>query len=376
MIRTRGLVKRYGSFTAVDGIDLNIPRGQIYGFLGPNGAGKTSTIMMLLGVSRPTAGEIRLFGELSGPRRLDLRRRIGVVPEKHPVGVWSWMTAGDYLSLFADLFSVPRARERIDSLLEKVDLARFKSKRIREFSHGMTQKLSIIRALLHDPDILFLDEPIAGLDPIGIKQVRDLVLSENRDGRTIFISSHQLSEMEKICDRVAIIFSGKLLVEATMHDLLTRVTVERKIHVELDTVHPDLPARIEELPFVNGCTVEGNVIIVRVAKEGDFREGPFRSNLRSRERAARHLGESIITGGGLHHHHQGEHPGVRRKGPPMRERLHAAIIIARWEAFETLLAPGLLHHFERGPADCLFPGGRFHALDRLIGVRRAPQSVV
>jgi ABC-type multidrug transport system ATPase subunit len=271
MIRTTALVKRYGSFTAVDGIDLNIPRGQIYGFLGPNGAGKTSTIMMLLGVSRPTAGEIRLFGELSSPRRLDLRRRIGVVPEKHPVGVWSWMSAGEYLSLFADLFSVPRAGARIDSLLEKVDLAKVKSKRIREFSHGMMQKLSIIRALLHDPDILFLDEPIAGLDPIGIKQVRDLVVSENRDGRTIFISSHQLSEMEKICDRVAIIFGGKLLVEATMRDLLARVSGERQIHVELDGVPADLPSRIGELPFVRGCVVQGSTIIVKVVREGDFR---------------------------------------------------------------------------------------------------------
>jgi ABC-type multidrug transport system ATPase subunit len=271
MIRTKGLVKRYGAFTAVNGIDLNIPRGQIYGFLGPNGAGKTSTIMMLLGVSRPTSGEIRLFGELSSPRRMDLRRRIGVVPEKHPVGVWSWMTAGEYLSLFADMFSVPRAEERIDALLQKVDLARFKNKRIREFSHGMTQKLSFIRALLHDPDILFLDEPIAGLDPIGIKQVRDLVVSENRDGRTIFISSHQLSEMEKICDRVAIIYRGKLLVEAAMNDLLSRVITEREIRIELDSVPPDLPSRIAQLPFVHGCTVQEHTLIVKVAKEGDFR---------------------------------------------------------------------------------------------------------
>jgi len=211
MIRTEGLVKRFGSFAAVDGIDLNIPKGEIYGFLGPNGAGKTSTILMLLGVTRPTAGDIWLFGEKYSPRRLELRKRIGVVPEKHPRGVWPWMTAGEYLSFFADLFEVPRAAERIDALLVKVELARFRSRRIRDFSRGMLQKLSIIRALLHDPDILFLDEPISGLDPIGIKQVRDLILSENREGRTVFISSHQLSEMEKICHRVAIIFRGRLV---------------------------------------------------------------------------------------------------------------------------------------------------------------------
>lgn len=271
MIRTRGLVKRYGAFTAVDGVDLAIPRGEIYGFLGPNGAGKTSTIMMLLGVSRPTAGEIWLFGERATPRRLDLRRRIGVVPEKHPRGVWPWMTAREYLGLFADLFEVPSARARIDLLLEKVDLARFGSKRIREFSRGMLQKLSIIRALLHDPDILFLDEPISGLDPLGIKQVRDLIVSENREGRTIFISSHQLSEMERICHRVAMLFRGKLMVEDTMGNLLARMTVDREIHVELEAVPADLPARLRELPFVRDAVAQAGTLVVKLSRQGDFR---------------------------------------------------------------------------------------------------------
>jgi ABC-2 type transport system ATP-binding protein len=271
MIRTKGLVKRYGSFTAVDGIDLGIPRGEIYGFLGPNGAGKTTTIMMLLGIIRPSEGEIWLFGERSTPQRLDLRRRIGVVPEKHPRGVWPWMTAREYLRLFADLFEVPAAEARIDSLLEKVDLARFRSRRIREFSRGMLQKLSIVRALLHDPDILFLDEPISGLDPLGIKQVRDLILSENREGRTIFISSHQLSEMEKICHRVAMLFRGKLMVEDTMASLLARVTVDREIHVELGAIPEGLPAKLRELPFVKETAVQGETLVVRLSKQGDFR---------------------------------------------------------------------------------------------------------
>jgi ABC-type multidrug transport system ATPase subunit len=185
MIHTTGLTKRYGTFTAVNGITLHIPRGHVYGFLGPNGAGKTSTIMMLLGQSRPTAGTIRLFGEPFSPRCLDLRARIGVVAEKHPVGVWPWMTAREYLSLFADLFQVRGAHARIDALLKKVDLERFRSRRIREFSRGMMQKLSIIRALLHDPDLLLLDEPISGLDPVGIKQVRDLLsrVGESREIR-------------------------------------------------------------------------------------------------------------------------------------------------------------------------------------------------
>ncbi len=228
--------------------------------------------MMLLGISRPTAGEIRLFGEVYTPERLDLRRRIGVVPEKHPRGVWAWMTAREYLSLFADLFEVPRAAERIDSLLSKVDLERFRNKRVKEFSRGMLQKLSIIRALLPDPDILFLDEPISGLDPIGIKQVRDLIVSENREGRTIFISSHQLSEMEKICHRVAIIFRGKLMVEDTMANLLSRMTPDREIHVELESIPDATVSRLRDLPFVRDVSALETTLIVRLSKEGDFRK--------------------------------------------------------------------------------------------------------
>ena len=272
MIQTRKLVKSYGDFTAVREVDLNIGAGEIYGFLGPNGAGKTSTIMMLLGVTRPTSGEIFLFGERATPGRLDLRTRIGVVPEKHPRGVWPWMTAEDYLSFFAELFRIPAARERIRTLLEKVDLARVARKRVREFSRGMLQKLSITRALLPDPDLLLLDEPISGLDPIGIKQVRDLIVSENREGRTIFISSHQLSEMERLCHRVGIISHGRLVAEDPMPALLARITKDREIHVELESVPRGLAERLASLPFVHGCGVDGNTLAVKVPKEGDFRK--------------------------------------------------------------------------------------------------------
>jgi len=228
--------------------------------------------MMLLGIVRPTAGNIRLFGEEFSPGRLDLRKRIGMVPEKHPRGIWQWMTAREYLELFADLFEVPHAAARIDALMEKVDLTRFGSRRIREFSRGMLQKLSIIRALLHDPDILFLDEPISGLDPIGIKQVRDLILSENREGRTIFISSHQLSEMEKICHRVAVLFRGRLMVEDTMTGVLSRMTADREIHVELERVPDGLAESLRELPFVRDATARGETLVVKLAKQGDFRK--------------------------------------------------------------------------------------------------------
>jgi ABC-2 type transport system ATP-binding protein len=273
VIRARGLVKRYGRFTAVDGIDLAVNAGEIYGFLGPNGAGKTSTIMMLLGITPPTSGEIRLFGEPFTERRLDLRARIGVVPEKHPRGVWHRMTVLDYLGLFADLFNVPNARRRIAGLLERVDLDAARGKRIRDLSHGMLQKLSITRALLHDPDILFLDEPISGLDPLGIRQVRNLLAEENRGGRTIFISSHQLSEMERLCHRVGIVSRGTLLAENTMDGLLGRVSAGRQIHVELESVPDGLVSAIEELPFVSRVQAAAATLVITVPAQGDYRKG-------------------------------------------------------------------------------------------------------
>jgi ABC-type multidrug transport system ATPase subunit len=272
MIQTKDLTKQYGKFTAVNGVNLNIPAGQIYGFLGPNGAGKTSTIMMLLGVIKPTRGEVRLFGERYSPGRLDLRRRIGVVPEKHPAGVWTWMTAGEYLRMFADLFDVKDSAERIDHLLERVGLAPVKNKRFSQFSRGMLQKLSIVRALLPDPDILFLDEPISGLDPFGVKQIRDLILEENREGRTIFISSHILSEMEKICHRVAIIFRGRLLAEDEMRSMLTTLAKDREIHVDLEALPEGLPEKLRAaLPFVMETSRKDKTLVVKVPKTGDYR---------------------------------------------------------------------------------------------------------
>jgi ABC-2 type transport system ATP-binding protein len=273
MIRTIDLTKKYGSFTAVDAVTLSISRGEIYGLIGPNGAGKTTTMMMLLGITQPTSGDIYLFGERATPERLDLRRRIGVVPERHPRGAWSWMTAGEYLKLFADLFCLEKPEERINRLLEEVGLFPVRGTRIREFSHGMLQKLSFIRALLPDPDLLVLDEPISGLDPLGVKQVRDLILSENRDGRTVIMSSHVLSEMERICNRVAIVSHGRLVAEEKTETLLSRVAHDRELLIELESVPPGLEDRLRTaLPFVLGCTAAGTQVRVRIPKDGDHRK--------------------------------------------------------------------------------------------------------
>ncbi len=272
MIQTKNLSKLYGNFKAVDRVDLNIPAGEIYGFLGPNGAGKTSTIMMILGIIKPSDGEIFLFNEKYTPNRLDLRKRIGVVPEKHPTGMWTWMTGFEYMAMFAEFFGLKNSKERIKHLLSQVDLLEVGNKKIAEFSRGMLQKLSIVRALLHDPDILFLDEPISGLDPIGIKQIRDLILAENREGRTIFISSHLLSEMEKICHRVAIIFRGRLMAEDKMSALLAKLAKDREIHIDLESIPSQLSDQIKTFPFVLDSMEQDNTLIIKVSKEGDYRK--------------------------------------------------------------------------------------------------------
>lgn len=272
MIQTKNLTKTYGSFSVVNNINLNIPPGEIYGFLGPNGAGKTSTIMMLLGIVKPTSGEIYLFDEKYHAGRLDLRKAIGVVPEKHPVGMWKWMTAYEYLKFFGDFFDIHNLEYRIGYLLERVDLADCRNKKIASFSRGMLQKISIIRALLHDPDLLFLDEPISGLDPLGIKKVRDLIIAENREGRTIFVSSHLLSEMEKICHKVAIIFRGKLIAEDNMNSLLKKLTRHREIEVDLEEVTEKMIDAMKKLDFVLDIVKSGRNIIIKVPKDGDFRK--------------------------------------------------------------------------------------------------------
>ena len=175
--------------------------------------------------------------------------------------------------MFAELFRVPEAGRRIAHLLEKVGLSGVRRKRMAEFSHGMMQKLSIIRALLPDPDILFLDEPISGLDPFGVKQTRDLILEENREGRTIFISSHILSEVEKICHRVAIIYRGRLLAEDQMGSLLSR-----PVQGPGDPRGPGRrarrtsPARVRGLAFVLQADAAGNTLVVKVPKSGDYRK--------------------------------------------------------------------------------------------------------
>ena len=270
VLRTEGLTRRFGSVVAVDHLDLHVSPGEIYGFLGPNGAGKTTTIMMVLGLVPPTEGRIWLFGELLGAGRSPaLRRRIGVLSEFHYL--YEEMTAQEYLEFFARLYQVPGARRRIDELLERLELADRRRQLLGGYSKGMKQKLSLARALLHDPELLILDEPVSSLDPYGIRQVRDLLLEENRRGKTLIISSHILSEVERICHRVGIIHRGRLLAEDTMEGLRARLAAEQELEVELERVDEPIVEAVRAVEGVSAVDRRDGKLVIRTRPGVDLR---------------------------------------------------------------------------------------------------------
>lgn len=202
---------------AVRGISFSVNRGEIFGFLGPNGAGKTSTIKTMLGLMQPTQGDILLFGEPTSPR---VRAKIGYLPE-NPY-LYQYLKVEEFLKLCGTLsgLSGKDADTRINSMIEKVGLGHAKDRPIGKFSKGMMQRAGLAQALLHDPEFLILDEPMTGLDPVGRREVRELIEDEKRRGKTILFTSHILSDVEMLCDRVAIIQKGKITAQGTLDDLL------------------------------------------------------------------------------------------------------------------------------------------------------------
>lgn len=269
MIRTENLTKEYDGFKAVDNLNLDVKEGEIYGFLGPNGAGKTTTILMLLGILRPTRGRIYLLEEELTKNFLSLKRRIGVVSEKQYL--YKEMAAGEYLDFFADLYGVKDKKKKIDQLLKSVGLLEVKNRKLGAFSRGMQQKIGFARALLPDPELLLLDEPVSGLDPTGIKQVRNLIEKENKKGRTIFISSHLLSEVEKLCREVAIINEGKLLAEDTMENLRRKLSKTVELEIELSQAKEEITKALSSFDFIQGIKQRENLLTLRVKSDQDYR---------------------------------------------------------------------------------------------------------
>ncbi len=220
VVATRNLVKRYGNFTAVDGLNLQLHEGEIFGLLGPNGAGKTTTILMLMGLTEPTLGSVRVLGFDPVRQPIDVKRVVGYLPEH--VAMYDDLSAHENLMYTADLNGLPysEAQRRVASALDRVGLAKVADKKVGTFSHGMRQRLGIADVLIKKPRLVILDEPTLGLDPEAVNQLLDLIVAMSQEEHlTVLLSSHQLPQVQRICTRVGIFVKGKMIAEGTIHQL-------------------------------------------------------------------------------------------------------------------------------------------------------------
>lgn len=219
MIRTEGLTRKFGSLVAVDDLNIHIKEGDVYGFLGPNGAGKTTTIRMLSTLIKPTSGTACIMGYDIHKEPNNARRAIGIMPERP--GFYDEMSGRKQLRFYGEFYKIPRPKldARIEELMARVGMMRFIDAQIKTYSHGMRKRLAIAQALLHDPKILILDEPSTGLDPKGVQEFRDLIKGLNKEGYTMFLSSHVLPEIQQLCDRVGILRRGRLVAEDSIDNL-------------------------------------------------------------------------------------------------------------------------------------------------------------
>jgi ABC-2 type transport system ATP-binding protein len=226
VVRATGLTKVFKDFwgrpkaRAVDNVDLEIRRGEVFGLLGPNGSGKSTTIKMLLGLLYPTKGHVTVFGQ--SPREVLTKSRIGYLPEESYL--YRFLDPGETLDFFGSLFQIdgPERRRRAEQLIEMVGLNQARTRTVGEFSKGMQRRIGLAQALINDPDLVILDEPTAGLDPLGCREVKDLILALAKRGKTVILSSHLLSDVEDVCDRAVIYYGGRIQAQGTLQELLAR----------------------------------------------------------------------------------------------------------------------------------------------------------
>ncbi len=226
VVRATGLTKVFKDFwgrpkaRAVDNVDFEIRRGEVFGLLGPNGSGKSTTIKLMLGLLYPTRGHITVFGQ--SPRDVATKARIGYLPEESYL--YRFLNPGETLDFFGSLFQIDSAerRRRAEQLIEMVGLNQARTRTVGEFSKGMQRRIGIAQALVNDPDLIILDEPTAGLDPLGCREVKDLILALARRGKTIILSSHLLSDVEDVCDRAVIYYGGRIQAQGPLHQLLAK----------------------------------------------------------------------------------------------------------------------------------------------------------
>lgn len=218
-VETHGLTKEFNGLTAVDHLDMEVHQGEIFGLLGPNGAGKTTTIRMLMDIIKPDSGRIQIFGQPLTPQALD---RIGYLPEER--GLYRKIKTVDCLTYLAVLKGMPRrrARERALALLERVELADFADKKVQALSRGMQQKAQFIATLVHDPDLLILDEPFQALDPLNTELLKEMILELHEQGKTIILSTHMMNQVEALCDRILLIDHGRAVLYGPLKEIKAR----------------------------------------------------------------------------------------------------------------------------------------------------------
>ena len=251
LIHVKNLWVRYGTVTAVRNISFSIPKGAVFGFVGPNGAGKTSTIKVLATLLRPSAGEVLIDGMNVVRRAKEVRRRIGYAPDFF--GVYDDLTVYEYLHFFAAAYRLERARRKplIYDMLELTDLAHKRESQVDSLSRGMKQRLGLARVLLHDPDVLLLDEPASGLDPRARIEIRELLKELKRMGKTILISSHILHELSEFCTRIGIIEAGRMVAEGSLRDIYRELDLKRIVHVQIPNLTEDKAREIRRIRGVD-----------------------------------------------------------------------------------------------------------------------------
>ena len=273
MIEIRGLTKKYGDLYAIHDINLELSKGDVFGFIGPNGAGKTTTMRILATLLNPTSGEAYVGGHSIYTRPKEIRRLIGYMPDFF--GVYDDMKVIEYLEFFAAAYRIrgPERRKMCESVLELVDLTYKSDALVTSLSRGMTQRLGLARVLLHDPQVLLLDEPASGLDPRARIEIRGLLKELRSMGKTIMVSSHILPELADICNKIGIIERGKLIVNSSVEDVMKQVRQKRVLHItvagDLATALPLLQAHpsVESAELHAGSQPEDRYLIATLTTE-------------------------------------------------------------------------------------------------------------
>jgi len=284
IIETKDLTKRYGSLVAVDELDLKVKADTVHGFLGPNGAGKTTTLKILVGLLRPDGGSVNVLGQELGWDKPDVRSRIGYMPElpklpKHLKGT-------ELLDVYGRMYGMTKeAREKqIPELLDMVGLKERGNDLIGKYSKGMQQRLGMAQALLNEPELVILDEPGLGLDPVGMVEVRETMKEIAKEGVTVFLSSHLLHEVEQICSHVTIINKGVAVASGTLKQISAKVKGPVTIEAEVNKLSKAVIKKVKELPFVTEASREGKKLLVEIKTRDDVRS---------------QVSEAITAGGGI-----------------------------------------------------------------------------